>query len=613
MLVCFGFCQADAAGKQPPSTVQDLQYGEVLYHYYQQDYFTSIIRLHTARAQSRLPHHADEAELLLGGLDLSYGLRDEAERIFTRLLDADGTRAEVRNRAWYYLARGSWQRGEPDRALQALEKIDGRVPASISADAVNLHSLVLLSTGRSDEAITVLQQARAGKDWLSYLHYNLGVALVRAGRGGEGEAQLDAVGTQQGGDEEARLLRDKANLALGYGYLQNGAAEKSRRVLERVRLEGPLSNKALLGTGWADAEAGDYARALVPWTELGKRAATDPAVQESLLAIPYAMNRMNLHGRAVQHYETAITVFQREREGLDESIRAISDGELLAALRIGDNGTGSRLQPLSGAAETPALHYLPKLLATNEFLEAIRNYRDLVALEGNLDAWATSIAAYDEMLAARKARYALHEPDAARALGSEALESLRQRHSNLTETVRGIEAGDDPVGLATPDEARQWNRLADIGGRIDRLPLSEGTKLRERQESLRGFLYWQLNADFRARLWQAKRQVEELDSLLARAQQSRNDLQNAGTSVPAGFESYDERIGAHKAAIGALQARTARTRLAQGGEIEQLAVSELERQKKRLDAYLVQARFALAQTYDSALNTRPAADTGAGR
>jgi hypothetical protein len=614
MFVCLGLCQAAAAGKQAPSTVQDLQYGEVLYHYYQQDYFTSIIRLLTARAQSRLPHHADEAELLLGGLDLSYGLRDEAEGIFTRLLDADSTREEVRNRAWYYLAKVSWQRGEPDRALQALERIEGHVPAAISADAVNLHSLALLSTGRSDDAIAVLQQSSAGKEWSPYLRYNLGVALVRAGRSTEGEAQLDTVGTRRAGDEEGRLLRDKANLALGYGYLQNGAAEASRRVLQRVRLEGPLSNKALLGAGWADAEAGDYARALVPWSELGKRAPTDPAVQESLLAVPYAMNRMNLHGRAAQHYDTAVTVFQRERERLDESIAAINNGELLAALRNRDKGTGERVQFPDGISKTPALRYLPELLATNEFQEGIRNYRDLVALEDNLNTWATNIVAYDEMLAARKARYALHEPDAARALHSETLESLAQRQSDLAETVQRIESGDDPVGLATADETRQWNRLTELGARIDRLPpTDESRTLREQQQRLRGVLYWQMNADYKARLWQAKQQMAELDTLLAAARQSREDLQQTGVGVTAGFGAFDERIAAHKIEIDRLLARTARTRLAQGGEIERLAVSELENQKKRLDSYLVQARFALAQTYDSALNTRPAAETGTGR
>jgi hypothetical protein len=611
MLACLGVCHTSPAHAQAPSTVQDLQYGEVLYHYYQQDYFTSIIRLLTAREQARLRHHSREAELLLGGLDLSYGLRDEADRIFTRLLGGDDTPEEVRNRAWFYLAKISWQRGETEHALQALGKIKGRVPGSLAAEAANLHCLILLSLGRNDAAVAVLQQAGAGGDWSPYLRYNTGVALVRAGREQEGDAQLNRVGELKAGDEETRLLRDKANLALGYEYLQNGATEKSRRVLERVRLEGPLSNKALLGAGWADAEAGDYAHALVPWIELGKRDATDPAVQESLLAIPYAMTRMNLHGRAVQRYEEAIRLFQREGARLDESIQAIKDGGLLAALSQAGNGGGGWLQPMDGVEKIPALRYQPELLATHEFQEALKNYRDLLALEGNLDSWASSIDAFDEMLAARKARYAAHEPAAEKALRDRSLGSLVQRQADLAETLRRVEASGDPVGLATADEAGQWNRLAAIAARIDRLPSGADTRaLREKQQRLRGILYWHMNDDFKARLWTRKQQLTELGGLLARARQSRAALQQSGSSARDDFEGLEMRIRGRKTQIGQLQARAAKTRQAQATRIERLAVDELERQKKRLDACLVQARLALAQTYDSALNTRPDAASG---
>jgi hypothetical protein len=113
-----------------PPSVQDLPYGEVLFHFYQEDYFNSIVRLQIARQQERLPHHADAAELLLGGLDLSYGLRDAADDIFQRLLTADTTRAAVRNRAWYYLAKISWQRGDTARAIRALAQIQGELSAA---------------------------------------------------------------------------------------------------------------------------------------------------------------------------------------------------------------------------------------------------------------------------------------------------------------------------------------------------------------------------------------------------------------------------------------------------------------------------------------------------
>ena len=57
---------------------------------------------------------------------------------------------------------------------------------------------------------------------------------------------------------ELLALKDRANLALGFAYLQANEPAKARVALERVRLNGPYSNKALLGTGWADAALGDY-------------------------------------------------------------------------------------------------------------------------------------------------------------------------------------------------------------------------------------------------------------------------------------------------------------------------------------------------------------------
>ena len=74
-ILLFVFAGIASAADKPPSSAQDLQYGEVLYHYYQDDWFNSIVRTHIAQTQEALPNHGEEAELLLGGLDLNYGLR----------------------------------------------------------------------------------------------------------------------------------------------------------------------------------------------------------------------------------------------------------------------------------------------------------------------------------------------------------------------------------------------------------------------------------------------------------------------------------------------------------------------------------------------------------
>ncbi len=58
--------------------VKDLSYGDALFEFYRGDYFASATKLLVAQQQDTLEHHADAAELLLGGLYLSYGQQDAA-------------------------------------------------------------------------------------------------------------------------------------------------------------------------------------------------------------------------------------------------------------------------------------------------------------------------------------------------------------------------------------------------------------------------------------------------------------------------------------------------------------------------------------------------------
>ena len=594
---------ATAADRKSPSTVQDLQYGEALYYYYQEDWFNSIVRLQIAQTQERLPNHADEAELLLGGLNLSYGLRNVANTIFERLLTNEYVDEQDRNRAWFYLAKISYQRGDTINALQAMSRVSGDMTRNTHIDITQLHSLLLLQLGQNDAAIELLEASKDIKAWSPYLTYNLGVAYIRNGQLERGAKELDTLGELKARSEELRLLRDKANLALGYSYLQDGAAQQSREILARVRLEGPHSNKALLGAGWANAEADEFDYALVPWSELGSRNATDPAVQEALLAMPYAMTMMNLHGRAAQQYNDVISTLLDEQVKIDESINAIRNGELLEILQGQDlrNGSGW-LQELILDTQSPALRYQVTLMAAHEFQEAVKNYRDLSVLRSNLLNWASNIDAYDDMLSARQHRFADKRPAAERALRSQDRELIEQRHRQLRIRLAQVEDASDPVGLADASEAEQWDKLKDIKAKLARLPVGPGTEtLRERQARVEGALYWKISSQYKPRLWQLKRQLAQVDELLDESARSLESLNTARITTPSGFDAFNQRIETNRMLIKALLERTELVYLAQGKFIEQLAINELEQQKQRLDTYIIQARFSLAQTLDSAL------------
>ena len=296
-----------------PHVVEDLAYGDVLFYFFQDDYFNSITRLLAAEQEGRITHHRDEARLLLGGLYLSLGEHVEAGKIFEELLNQN-TSEQVRNRAWFYLGKVWYKRGYLDESERALRQVSDKTEPRISAERYMLLAQLMLQQGRYDDAIAALGSWHGAPDWTAYAQFNLGIALVRKDRLADAAPYLDRVGQLNTESDELLALRDKANLALGFAYLQKQRAAEARPVLARVRIEGPYSSKALLGVGWADAGLGDFKRALTPWMALRKRNLLDSAVQESFLTVPYAYLQLNATGQAAEYYTSAIDSFDAEMQ-----------------------------------------------------------------------------------------------------------------------------------------------------------------------------------------------------------------------------------------------------------------------------------------------------------
>ena len=99
-----------AADKAPEHTVQDLAYGEVLFEFYQGDHFAALTRLLAGLERNELPHHARDADLMLGALYLSYGQHQIAGDVFAQVLE-QSVEPELHDRAWFFLARIWHERG----------------------------------------------------------------------------------------------------------------------------------------------------------------------------------------------------------------------------------------------------------------------------------------------------------------------------------------------------------------------------------------------------------------------------------------------------------------------------------------------------------------------
>jgi hypothetical protein len=585
-----------------PTQVRDLDYGDVLFHFFQDDYFESIVRLEVNRDFDRLQHHAAEAELLAGGLYLSLGLHTEAEQIFDRLL-AGPVAPAVRDRARFYLARIGYQRGYFAGALRNLELVQQPLPGKLEPERRLLEANVLMSLGRHGEAAQRLERWSDTSGWSHYARFNLGVALVRAGDTARGRQFLEQVGTLQAANEEQASLRDRANLALGFALLQQPGGDDPTAVLSRVRLDGPFTNKALLALGWAEANASRPDRALVPWLELQQRRLLDASVQESLIAVPYAYVKLASNGQASEHYRSAVEAYARESRRIDESIAAIRQGgfldSILATVPQGDRpGWFWQLEQLPDAPHT---RYLYHLLASHEFQEGLKNYRDLRLMQANLARWTDSLEAFGAMIEAREIAATQREPRRQEMLSGTDLESLAQRQQELADRFAQVEASRDVAALASLQERAQWEALARIDATLTAMPAGpQRDEFTERARLLRGALMWELDRAYKVRVTQTRRDLRQTKAALAEAGTRFAAIGEAGDLVPRNTQGFARRVDELSERVARIAPMIDATALAQERALADLAVAELQAQQKRLGSYSTQAQFALASLYDGA-------------
>jgi hypothetical protein len=597
-----------APDKLPLTQVQDLSYGDVLFYFYQGESFESLTRLLAYSEWGRVPHHEPEAQLLLGGMYLELGMHNEAGQRFEQLLKPE-IPAGVRNRAWFYLAKIWYVRGYDERAEQAVRHLEGKLPAALESERMLLLSNVLMRQQRFAEAAALLNGWQGPEDWAAFARFNLGVALVRQNQLDEAAKFLGAVGNMNATTNELLALRDRANLALGFAYLQAGRAADAKAPLQRVRLNGTYSSRALLGAGWADAELGDFRGALTPWLELKDRNLLDAAVQESFLAVPYAFGKLEAPAQAAEYYETAIQAFIDESGRIDAAIARIRSGGLLDGIlaKESEGAAYGWFWQLKEVPDAPESRYLYTVLASHDFQEGLKNYRDLAFLDHTLGRWAESFDAYRSMIDTREAAFAERLPRADALLASAAGESLVARRNGIEARLDAVAASADVAALGNAAQRDQWDRVRRVEESLAAAPDNEANaELRNRLRLVKGALFWRLAADYRGSMFGQRRALRDVDGVLRETQDRWEQLGRARASVPQNTGEFGARVDSARVRLEALRARLAVARRRQNEYLAQLAVNELSEQKARIAAYQVQARFSLAAIYDRAATPKRA-------
>jgi len=634
---------------KPDHSIKAPHYGDVLFYFFQDRPFPALTGLMVSQEFERLPRHEDEAEVLRGGLLLGYGLHREAGEIFSRLIER-GAEPAVRDRAWYYLAKIRYQRGSPDEASEALSHIERPLPGALEDERSLLAGQIRLTLGdapgAADSFRALLARPPAPEikptpkgqpeppkpgffsrigSWLvdavtlnfgrndapvstapAYARFNLGVALIRSGDVDGGKALLDELGRTPMYTEELRVLRDQANVALGFTALTQDDPVGAAKALERVRLQGLHSNKALLGFGWAAAAQKKPAQALVPWMELAGRDPSDAAVLEARIAVPYALAELGAYGQALARYQEAIGAYDQEHKALDDSISAIRSGVLVQGLTDANPAEDMGwFLPITKLPDMPHQGHLAPVLAGHDFQEAFKNYRDLNFLSHNLTEWQDKLGIYGEMLDHRRKAFTERLPQVRQRSSELRVDGLQRQRDALAGEFEAADVAADGLAYATPAERAQQARLDSAqkllaeGGDTVKTEV-DADAVSERLRRLSGALTWQMAQSLPERRWTAEKSLRETDRQLAEAREHDAKLDAAQRTEPAKFDAFAVRLNELSERIKALQPRVAALTTEQQRALQDTAVVALQAQQERLVGYTNQARYAVAQLYDRA-------------
>ena len=319
--------------------------------------------------------------------------------------------------------------------------------------------------------------------------YQSAAASLDAGRNADAIPMLEQVASEKANSAESWVLRDQANTTLGYYFLSMKQPDLAATTFKRVRSASPYANTALLGLGWAmlaprgnaaesaapltaqsvkstlsapeklstarkampfnnawgvatGKRADDLRRALVPWTELIGRDPTDAAVQEAMLALPYAFEHLGAHEQARDYGKRAVDQLENTRGHLEKALEHIASGEMASKIVESDSPQGSGwswwlkdLPPprwwLKNRPHAPVNFYYERLTEDEEFREhleaahqlhelgmAMSRREDLVKKSGDRALQQRMDAFEDRLIAAEGAERAVLESAATRYITS---------------------------------------------------------------------------------------------------------------------------------------------------------------------------------------------------
>ncbi|TQV77568.1 hypothetical protein FLL45_03010 [Aliikangiella marina] len=387
-VVCFQLKNVEA--DENVSSREDLEWGAVLFDYYQKDYLNALVEYRYAVEIDNPQAIANHGQLLKGGMLLSYGMAEPAKDIFDSLLN-ENTEPATKNGAWYYLANLLYHKSEPEKAYQALANIKGELSPDIHTEYHYLATLIQNEGQHLVATEPLLQSLPKNNPFYAYMLFNTAIKLLSAGKIEESIKYLQRVSLLGSQNSELATLADRARHGIAQINIQRGDSTAAWEALRAIRTEGLYSNRALLTYAWTAIKLNQFQEAIPALAILNERSIAIPEVQEAKVLLAHLYEQEGAPRKALKSNLLAIDAF-------DEGIKAINEARAVIAKQDVPKEFIVNFEAIVGQSDWYAMEptvdydkltpFVLDLISSNAFNETLRELSDLYTIQNNLNFWS---------------------------------------------------------------------------------------------------------------------------------------------------------------------------------------------------------------------------------
>lgn len=439
-----------------------LEYGTVLYEFYRGDFFAALVNHEYISAHQNIRALSNDGQILKGGMTLSYGMPIYSEALFSGLLNSSESE-KTRNAAWYYLSKLYYTKFDLERARVNLQRIQGELPNDIHIDYHYLATLLSSDGQHSLESWNAIEKIKEDLPEYPYFLFNRAVTQLRNEQPLEAIRNLEEVVGYAYLGEEYEVLADRARHGLALISTREGRLLEAWQYLSTVRTTGLYSNRALLSYAWAAIKLKQYTTAVPALEILDSRSIAIPEVQEAKVLLAYLYEQQGLVRKALKQNIIAEKAFTKGLEQLQQARALIASQEVP---REFVTNLETLVRQTDWYSKNPEVDYdlltpfLIDLLASNHFVETLKELADLYSMEDNLNYWLAQTEQHEIILL-----------EGSQKSFDDQAEKTLQESQRLTNELTAQRSELRLVALTLePEERDRFNALLDsVEGEIARL------------------------------------------------------------------------------------------------------------------------------------------------